>query len=113
MRETTARYSARIRDLWARRNSGALYFVPGAFLVLLSLAMVAMPSVFIFLMAGLFLFSGMACCYAAWRFLLIKKRVEAIFKDLSGRIVIHGLEIQQDAYDAEQAGAEGKKIVYH
>ena len=112
MKGMVERCTKRVKRIWARRSIHALYFVPGAFLVMLAFAMMAAPKLFIFLIAGFFLCSGVLLSYAAWRFVTLKKRVETIFKDLSGRIVIHGLEIQ-DPFDFEQHSAEGKKIVYH
>ena len=90
----------------------ALYFIPTAFFVWLGLMVLIAPNFVIAFVGSFFVFCGIVCAFLAWRFLVFKKKVEHIIREVSGRVVIQGVDLQ-DPFGDEEDSAEGKKIVYH
>jgi len=111
MEKLSKGYKDVVKKLLMLKTTRAFYFVPGAFFIALAFATLIVPSLFVVFIAAFFLFCGLLLWFTAWRLLLIHRRVEKVLRELSGRVIIHGLEIQ-DPFDFDESG-EGKKIVYH
>jgi len=106
-------------------------FVPGLVVVALGLGVVLAPGFFIALIATFFLTIGILLCYAAWRFVQIKKKWESLRKDFQGRVIIHGVQLRDGQFSADDKledlqvdgvevsdttivePIESKKIIYH
>ena len=86
-------------------------FVPGLTVVLLGLAVLLMPRLFIALIATLFVAVGILLCFVAWRFVQLKRKFDHLRKDFQGRIVVHGVQVM-DPQQSEDPD-DSKKIIYH
>jgi membrane protein implicated in regulation of membrane protease activity len=90
----------------------AVYFVPGVFFVVLGIMACAAPHLVIAVVAGLLVFCGAALCFLAYKFILFKRKIVGMLRQLSNsRVVIRTTDVENTyEYDASQ---EGKKIVFH
>lgn len=95
-------------------QSGTLMFpyFPGAFFIVLGIAAILAPKFLIALFAALLLMVGILLCYGAWRFLQLKRKVDDVMRQMSGRVIIHGVDIV-DPEEFEEVQVDDEKITFH
>lgn len=103
-----------------------LAFSPALFFVLLAVAIVLMPRLFLFLIATFFLAVGIGMAFLIWKVLQFKHKVDSIVKDFNGKVVIQGLQVvdpmrgqsvkdpfSEDVTTIEVDQNDSKKIIFH
>lgn len=91
-------------------------FVPGICLLGFGLAALLMPRLMIALVAGFFVFAGTGFLVLAYKFIQLKNKIQAIAKNLEGRIVVQGMNVT-DIHEVDNIEAlnltDHKKITFH
>jgi hypothetical protein len=91
-------------------SSSNLLFIPGIFLFAAGIVVLVAPGLLLGFLAVFFLLTGILLTVLAWKMLRLKKKVEEIISSLGGRIVIHGVNLN-DPLDADEL--EEEKIIMH
>jgi hypothetical protein len=88
------------------------FFVPGIVLLIVGMAMVALPKLFIYLIAGVLVFTGVLLISLAAKFLIYKERFTRTF---SAKVVLHPSEPQNRDVHGEVVNDEIniKKVILH
>ncbi len=92
-------------------NMSAL-FVPAAFFVILGLLTVLAPRFIIAMIASFFLFLGLLCAVVAWKFMQMRKKVEATLKNFQSKVIVQNVHLRPGQKEDIEVD-ESKKIVYH
>ena len=97
------------------QGSERLLFIPALFFVLLGVLAIVAPKLLLFLIASTFLFVGLVAAVLAYKFLTMKRKLETMVKDLSGKVVVQSarprspFELEEDLIEQEHK----KKVVFH
>lgn len=88
------------------------FFVPGLVLLMVGMAMIAAPKLFIYLIAGVLVFAGITLISLAAKFLIYKERFVRTF---SAKVVLHPNEAQERDIHGEVVREEVniKKVILH
>lgn len=70
-----------------------VFFSPGLFLIVLGLAVVLMPKLFLFFIAAFFLTVGILACLLIWKFLQFKQKFESLSKEFQGQVIVQGVRV--------------------
>lgn len=95
-----------------RRLQRICVFGPGSFLLVLGMTTMVAPQYFPMVLALFFIFCGLLFMYAAYRLLRIIQRAQMLVRELQGRIVIHGVAVQEPEW-GDIDSFESKKIILH
>ncbi len=71
-----------------------VFFSPGLFLILLGVAVVLMPRLFLFFIAAFFLTIGLFACLLIWKFLQFKQKFDSLSKEFQGQVTVHGVAVK-------------------
>ncbi len=86
------------------------FFMPGAVLLAVGIAMLAAPKLFVYLIAGVLVFAGLALISLAAKFLVYKERFARSF---SAKVVLHpGHNPHQESSTTDES-SEIKKVILH
>ena len=92
-------------------NSYALLFAPAVFFFALGATALIAPTFLIGVIAGVFVFFGLAFSFLAWKFIELRTKLEAATKRLQSRFIIQGVQVQ--GFVDESQLIEQKKIILH
>lgn len=102
-----------------------LYFTPGMFFVVLGLFALLAPRFLLLIISSLLVFLGGLFCFLAWKFVTLKKRMEAMFSEVKGKVVVQGVHVVRSTDDLRSSKNHDinlhasvdpidlKKITYH
>lgn len=88
-------------------------FAPGMFFILLGVLAFVAPKFLGLVIALFFLFVGALFCILAWRFMQLKKRFEATFKDLGSRVTVQTYHYGDYEETTGFEELDQKKIIIH
>ncbi len=92
-------------------------FAPGAVFFLTGIALIVAPKSRLAVGVIFFIFVGVLLTYAAWRLLSIKRKLEALAKNLEAKISIQTHQARPPLNDPEamhdEQGQDHKKIIFH
>ncbi|MCB0340271.1 MAG: hypothetical protein KDD53_11735 [Bdellovibrionales bacterium] len=106
---------SKVKPLGGATLNYPVLFGPSVFFIALGVAALFAPNVLLGIIAGFFLFLGLASCFLAWKFIKLKGRIEKAVKDLQGRVSIHSVNISSDPFDEfdDFDELELKKTILH
>ena len=75
-----------------------VFFSPAVILIMLGLAVILVPKLFLYFIAAFFLTAGLIASFLIWKFLQFKHKFdklssEFLNKDFSGQVIIHGMRV--------------------
>ena len=88
-----------------------LVLSPGILFIILGVSAMLSPQLIVYLLAVSLIVFGVVFCLLAWKFVELKNRFHLVTKEISSRVVVHGVDLRHN-FDSESSG-EGKKIIYH
>jgi len=95
----------------------ALWFMPGAFFVMIGVCVAFAPQMLMAAIAGFCVFFGLASFGLAWKFIQLKNRVEKVAQSFETRIMVqaipHGKVAEPEERTEQLVQPSAKKILFH
>jgi len=95
----------------------ALWFMPGAFFVMIGVCVAFAPQMLMTAIAGFCVFFGLASFGLAWKFIQLKNRVERVAQSFETRIMVqaipHGKVAEPEERTEQLVQPSAKKILFH
>ena len=90
-----------------------LVLAPGFVLVFAGAALIMAPELAIPLLAIFLVVAGIAACAGAWRLVLLKRRAEAVLKQVEVRVTVQASRAPTPFELVDEALLDSKKVMLH